>query len=126
MTFALLCVLAAGIMPILTVGFAKYGDRSFDNSAPRQWLARQDGFRARAAAAQDNGFEAFPLFAAAVIVAQMQGAPQGLTDLLAGTWIALRLGYVALYLADIPTARSAVWSIALFVAIAIFLLPAFA
>jgi hypothetical protein len=38
-------------------GIAKWGDKSYDNQQPREWLAHQDGYRARADAAQQNSFE---------------------------------------------------------------------
>eukprot|EP01035_Chromulina_nebulosa_P035064 gene35064-47116_t len=44
------------------------GGKDFDNAAPRVMLAKLDGWRQRANWAQLNGFEAFPPFAAAVII----------------------------------------------------------
>lgn len=41
--------------------------------APRAWLAEQEGFRARANAAQQNLFEVFPFFAVGVILAALGG-----------------------------------------------------
>lgn len=114
------CVLAAGLLPYLATVIAKGGTR-FDNRQPRDWLARQSGWRARAHAAQLNGFEAFPLFAAAVLVAQQVGAPQPRVDALALTFVAARLVYVAAYVADVAWLRSLVWMIGIGSAVAIFL-----
>ena len=108
MTIAFWCVLAAGLMPYAATAIAK-SRPDFDNANPRAWLANLEGFRARAVAAQLNCFEAFPLFAAAVIIAYARGASQGTIDVLAIAFIALRIVYVALYLANLATLRTLVW-----------------
>jgi uncharacterized MAPEG superfamily protein len=123
MTTAYWCVLAAGLLPYLATVTAKLGAR-FDNRQPRDWLARQSGYRARANAAQLNGFEAFPLFAAAVIVAHQLGAPQPRIDTLALTFVAARLVYFACYLADVHWLRSLAWFAGIGAAVAIFVTPA--
>ena len=76
---------------------------------PRQWLAKQTGFRARANAAQANLFESLPFFFAAVIIASMANAPQGRVDLLAIEFVAARIAYLVCYVADWPTTRSVMW-----------------
>jgi uncharacterized MAPEG superfamily protein len=106
MTTAFWCVLIAGLLPYSGTLTAKIGARGFDNRNPRDWLAAQTGFRARANAAQHNSFEAFPLFAAAVIVAHIAAAPQARVDLLAITFVVSRLLYIAFYVADQSTLRS--------------------
>src|SRR4030095_8460516 len=120
MTTALWCVLIAGLMPYAATMTAKIGGTGFDNASPRDWLSQQSGFRRRANAAQMNCFEAFPLFAVAVIVAQMQGAPQARVDLLAVVFIAARLAYLGLYLADLASLRSLAWLAGVAAAVAIF------
>lgn len=114
------CVLIAGLLPYAATITAKAGAR-FDNRHPRDWLARQTGWRARAHAAQLNGFEAFPLFAAAVLVAQQVGAPQARVDALAIAFVAARLAYLGAYLADVAWLRSVVWLVGIGCAVAIFL-----
>jgi uncharacterized MAPEG superfamily protein len=76
-------------------------------------LARQSDWRARANAAQANSFEALPLFMGAVIIAHQLGANQTRLDLLAFLFVVLRLVYIMLYVADLATARSIVWTLAL-------------
>jgi uncharacterized MAPEG superfamily protein len=119
MTTAFWCVLAAGLLPYAGTLAAK-GGRRFDNNDPRAWLAAQTGWRARANAAQLNGFEAFPLFAAAVVVAHLTAAPQARVDLLALVFVAARIAYLAAYLADLAWLRSVVWFIGIGSAVAIF------
>lgn len=108
MTIAFWCVLIAGLLPYVATITAKAGAK-FDNNNPRDWLARQDGYRRRANAAQMNSFEAFPLFAAAVIVAFVLKAPQGKVDTLAMVFVGARIAYIVCYLADIAAVRSVAW-----------------
>ena len=85
----------------LTVGTAKATSRGsrknggYDNNNPRQWEDKLQGWKQRAVAAQNNGFEALPLFAAAVLMAQQAHADQARIDQLALAFIVVRLVYVA-------------------------------
>lgn len=119
MTTAYWCVLVAGLLPYLATVTAKAGSR-FDNNNPRDWLAQQSGWRRRANAAQSNGFEAFPLFAAGVIVAHLARAPQARVDHLALGFIAARVAYLGAYIADVASLRSVVWMAGLGCAVALF------
>ncbi len=119
MTTAFWCVLVAGFLPIVAVGLAK-AQSGFDNHAPRAWLARLEGWRARAHAAHLNSFEAFAPFAAAVIIAHLAHAAQGRIDLLALGFIAARIAYIALYITDRATLRSVAWTIGTGCVIALF------
>lgn len=123
MTIADWCILAACLLPVVTVLSAKLasqkGANAYDNSEPRRWEAEQTGWRARAVAAQANGFEALPLFIAAIIIAQQAGANQIRIDTLALAFIGLRLLYNAAYLANLAAVRTPVWLAATGVSIAI-------
>ena len=121
MTFAYWMLLVAALLPYVTVGLAKSGG-GFDNHAPRPGLDSLTGWRRRADWAHRNHFEAFPAFAAAVIVAELAHAPQNRIDVLAGIFVLLRLVYTALYLADQATLRSIVWSLGLVSVIWLFVL----
>lgn len=125
MTLAFWCVLAAALLPYFTVGIAKW-DRSFDNARPREWLERREGAAKRAYWAHQNGFEAFPAFAAGVIVAHLAGVSQPLADGLAVAFVLLRIAYVVLYVGDMPSARTMVWIAALGCTVALFVAGAFA
>ena len=127
LTLAYWCVLVAAILPIVCAGIAKYGvlgtapeNGGFDNHNPRVWLARQTDWRARANAAQANTFEAIPFFFAGVVIAHQLQASQALLDLLALAFVVLRVGYIAMYLANLASARTVVWALAFFVNIGIF------
>ncbi len=123
MSIAFWCVLVAGLMPYVAVGFAKAGP-GYDNREPRVWMGTLEGRRARAHAAHQNALEAFPFFAASVIVATLADAPPDLVDLLAATFIAARIGYTAAYIADKPTLRSILWIVGIAAVVGLFLLPA--
>ncbi|MCB1588079.1 MAG: MAPEG family protein [Xanthomonadales bacterium] len=110
MSWSYLCVLIAGLLPLLSTGYAKFAGPGFDNRHPRDFLAGLTGARARAHAAQLNGFEAFPLFAAAVLMAHQAGVDSGRIDLLAIIWVLLRLAYGVLYIANRATLRSLAWA----------------
>lgn len=125
------CVLIAALLPWFCAATAKWGmfkqppaQGGYDNHLPRAWLARQVGWRARANAAQANSFEALPFFIGAVIVAHQLHAPQGRLDVLAILYIVARIAYLFMYLADLATARSVIWVIALTLNIAILLIGA--
>ena len=124
MTTAFWCVLIAGLMPYAPALIAKIGGAGYDNNEPRTWLARQQGFRARANAAQQNGFEAFALFAAAVIVAHLAHGPATRVDQLAMVFIAARVLYLPMYLAGWGGARSLVWAVGMIATVWIFLTAA--
>jgi uncharacterized MAPEG superfamily protein len=84
----------------------------YDNGNPRAWLATQTQWRARANAAQANSFEALPFFIGAVVIAHQLGAHQGRLDILAFVFVVLRMVYIMMYVADMPTVRSLVWGVA--------------
>lgn len=119
MTTAMWCVLIAGVLPYVAVVTAKAGAK-FDNNNPRDWLAKQEGYRRRANAAQANSFEAFPLFAIAVIVAHLLQAPQARVDLLAMGFVITRVAYLVCYLADWAALRSVAWLAGIVCAVMIF------
>ena len=126
LTVAYWCVLVASLLPIVCAGLAKWGmfgtpkrQGGYDNHHPRQWLAKQTDWRARANAAQANSFEALPFFMGAVIIAHQLGASQLRLDVLAFLFIVLRLLYIMMYVADLATVRTLVWVLALVANIAI-------
>ncbi|MBV7485871.1 MAPEG family protein [Bordetella sp. BOR01] len=118
MTTLTCLMLVAALLPALTALIAKAGGRAFDNNEPRVWLAGQQGWRARANAAQANTFEALPFFFAALLLALHNGADTSYLVGLAGAWLVLRVAYVGLYLAGLGTLRSLVWAAAVAVNIA--------
>jgi uncharacterized MAPEG superfamily protein len=111
MTIAFWCVLATALLPYLGTVVAKAGGRmpTRANHNPREWLDQLQGWPKRAHWFQQNSFEAFPAFAAAVIIAQFAHGPQGKIDVLAMAFVGFRGLHFLFYLADVSTARSLVW-----------------
>lgn len=123
MTTAYWCVLLAALLPYPWVLVAKANLR-YDNRRPREYLAQQTGWRQRAHWAHLNTLEAFPMFAAAVIIAHQLHAPQVRLDQLAMAFIGLRVVYGFLYIANVAWLRSLVWFGAIGCCVAMFLLAA--
>ncbi|WP_460417226.1 MAPEG family protein [Pseudomonas sp. microsymbiont 2] len=113
MTVALWCILIALCLAPLCALIAKVSSGRFglrDNHDPRAFLETLSGLPRRAHAAQQNSFEAFPAFAAAVLVADIVGNAEQVTqDVLAVLYITSRLLYIICYLADWAALRSLVW-----------------
>jgi len=121
MTTAYLCVLFAGLMPYIFTCMATSSKKGLDNRAPREFLATLEGWGQRANWAQMNSFEAFPLFAAAVVIAQLRGIDQSLLNNLAMGFIAARIAYGAFYIFDKPSLRSLSWTAGIGCCVALFL-----
>lgn len=127
MTVAYWMILAAAVLPYFAVVYAKLaggGAQTYDNSAPRAQVDSLPPQRRRAYWAQLNGFEAFPPFAAAVIIAHMAQAAQSWIDSLAMTFVVLRVIYTLLYIYDKPTSRSVVWTMAFACVVGLFVAAA--
>lgn len=119
MHFSYWMVLVAALLPLATVGGAK-AQKSYDNAQPRAWLTRLEGWRARAEWAHRNHFEAFPAFAAAVIIAQLKNTSQPTIDMLASVFILIRIAYTAAYIANQATLRSIIWTAGVVCTVALF------
>jgi uncharacterized MAPEG superfamily protein len=124
MTTAFWCVLVAALLPLLWAGAAKAGGTRYNNAQPREFLGALTGWPARAHHAQQNSYEAFPPFAAAVIIAQLCSAPQTTVDSLALAFIGARMVYGLCYIADLSTFRSLVWLAGLSCVIGLFVTAA--
>jgi uncharacterized MAPEG superfamily protein len=125
MTAAEWCVFGTLMLYLLTIAPIKWiGFRRFDNSRPRDPGFYDDPIASRALGAHQNGIEAFPFFAIAVLLAEFRGGPQRLVNELAVLFLIVRIAYVFTYLGDRPTLRSILWGIGFTINIAIFFLPA--
>ncbi|MBU6199214.1 MAG: MAPEG family protein [Xanthomonadaceae bacterium] len=119
------CVLVAALLPFVFTAIAKtIGRREFSNRAPRVFQSKLTGMAARAHWAHLNSFEAFPPFAAGVLIAQQIGATQSRIDALAIAFVALRVVYGICYLADQATLRSLVWTAAFACTLGLFVIGA--
>ncbi|WP_353248005.1 MAPEG family protein [Salinisphaera sp. T31B1] len=129
MILAYWCVLIAAFMPVAFVAYAKFfgGDKKMDfetNRYPRRWLEQTEGAQQRAYWAQLNSFEAFPPFAAGVIIAVISGGAIGAINLLAVLFVILRIVYGWCYISDRATARSLVWGAATLCTVLLFIVAA--
>ncbi len=126
MTVPFACVAVAFAFIFLAkipVGIAQQRAGGYDNRNPRDQQAKLEGWGRRALAAHQNAFEAFGPFAASVFVAHLGGADPKLTTPLALTFVAARLVYHVLYLADFATLRSTIWSVGLLATTGLFFAP---
>jgi len=124
MTVAEWCVFAVVALYLLTIVPVKWiGARQYDNAQPRDPAFYQDAIRARALGAHQNGIEAFPFFAAAVLLAEFRSAPQNLINELAVLFLIVRIAYVLTYIGNRPRLRSILWNLGFTINVAIFFLP---
>ncbi|MDG1580296.1 MAPEG family protein [Pseudomonas sp. GOM6] len=129
MTLPLWCLFFSAVLIFLAKApvakaMAEEGGGRYDNHHPRAQQARLTGFGARALAAHQNSFEAFPLFAAGVLVAHVTQTQGSLIDTLAVLFVVARVLYLLLYWADMAWQRSVVWVIGLACSLLLLLSPA--
>lgn len=96
----------------------------YDNHHPRAQQARLTGFGARALAAHQNSFEAFPLFAVGVLMAHVTQSSGWLVDYLAIGFVIARVLYLLFYWADMHWQRSVVWGVGIVCSLLLMLTPA--
>ncbi|MBG23249.1 MAG: hypothetical protein CMF22_07305 [Idiomarinaceae bacterium] len=116
MSLMIWCLLIAGLLPIAAkapVVYFQNRDNGYDNRHPRAQQQRLTGAGARAVAGHYNAYEAFPLFAAAVLLVIATDQVNALNQWLAVGFIGFRIAYHVLYLANWDKLRSLVWFFAL-------------
>jgi uncharacterized MAPEG superfamily protein len=110
MSIAYWCILIAAALPYAWVALAKSAAPNYNNKDPRGWLAKQDSYRVRNAnGAHLNAFEAFPAFAAGVLMAQIAGVDPARVSMLAIAFIVFRLLHGIFYLTGRHSLRSLSW-----------------
>ncbi|MEM8593838.1 MAG: MAPEG family protein [Pseudomonadota bacterium] len=125
MTIAYWCVLTCAIMPYLLIVFAKAACPNLDNRKPRESLDTLTGWPQRAAWAQANAFESFPMFAAAVIIASLiEKIDSTLIDTLAVSYVLSRIVYSICYVFDRHILRSTAWCIGVAIWFSLFVMSA--
>jgi uncharacterized MAPEG superfamily protein len=111
MSIAYWCILIAAALPYAWIFFAKGGAPGYNNKDPRGWLARQDSYRVRNAnGAHLNAFEAFPAFAASVLMAQFASVDADRISMLAIAFVVFRVLHGIFYLTGTHLMRSLVWA----------------
>ena len=110
MTLAYACILIAALLPYVWTMVAKSSAPKFDNREPRLWLEKQENPKVRRAdAAQKNAFEAFPAFAAAVLMAQFANVAPATIGLLAVGFVVFRVLHGVFYVGNQAMLRSVAW-----------------
>lgn len=119
MRISFICIVIAVFQPYLWTFLAKLGGSKdgvvYDNTQPRVSLAQLHGWPLRASWAQQNSFEALPVFVAAVLMAHVAQVPTTLIDTCAVVFVLLRFVYFGCYVANWATLRSLVWLIGILV-----------
>ncbi len=117
MSILIWCLLIAGLLPIAAkapvVYFQNRNKDGYDNQHPRAQQQGLTGAGARAVAGHYNAYEAFPLYAAAILVVIATGSVSETNIVLALSFIGLRILYHVLYLANTDKLRSLVWFFAI-------------
>ena len=117
MTIAFWCVFVAAALPYVPFGLVK----GLDPKNPRSTVRNLSGTAARAHSAHLNAFEAFPAFAAAVIISHLTLGANTWTNLLALAFIVARIAHIGFYLADRQPPRSAAFTVGLVIVIVMFI-----
>ncbi len=127
MTLPLWCVFISAVLIFLArlpVGKAMNSEAGgYDNHHPRAQQARLTGLGARALAAHQNSFEAFPLFAVGVLVATVTQSQGVLVNGLAVTFVIARALFIIFYCADKPSQRSLCWFVGLLCSLLLMISP---
>jgi uncharacterized MAPEG superfamily protein len=111
-TIAYWCVLVMVLFPYLFTILAKSGP-GFNNSNPRGYLEKVEGWRKRAHWVQVNNFETFPAFAVSVIIAHQLHANQTIINELAIIFVMARTLHAICYIANLASLRTLFWFIGL-------------
>lgn len=98
-------------VPRILVVVALRQEKKFDNAHPRDAVKQLEGWGRRAQAAQDNGWEAFPAFAAGVLACALTGARPDVAAILCIVHLLARCLYVACYVGNQGSLRSLVWAV---------------
>ena len=110
MFIAYCCILIAALLPYLWAVLAKSSAPGYNNKDPRGWVAKQESYRVKNAyAAHLNAFEAFPAFAAAVLMAQFAQVDPQRVAWLAIAFIACRILHGIFYISAQQALRSLSW-----------------
>lgn len=109
----LYCIAAAAILiylPFLVVGYGR-AQVGYDMAAPRAMFDKLPPYAQRASWAHQNSFEAFPIFAAAALMAYVTGVNSFIAVGAAIAFVVARLLYSIFYIANVPLARSLMFAV---------------
>lgn len=100
-------------LPFLVVGYARVqvGYDKEMQSAPRAAFDKLPDYGKRATWAHQNALEAFPIFAAAALMAYVTNQTSELAGWAAIAWIVARFLFPVFYILDVPIARSLMFAV---------------
>ena len=115
MTIGYMCLLICMLLPIFWAGVSKYGygDIKYDNESPRDHLSSLLGKAKNAYNAEQNCYETFPAFAAAVIIAHQIGNDQFMINMLCVVFLLTRILHGYFYISNKGSLRSIVFVLGL-------------
>ena len=115
MTIGYMCLLICMLLPIFWAGVSKYGygDIKYDNESPRDHLLSLSGKAKNAYNAEQNCYETFPAFAAAVIIAHQIGNDQFIINMLCVVFLLTRILHGYFYITNKGSFRSTVFVLGL-------------
>jgi uncharacterized MAPEG superfamily protein len=111
--FSIIGIIVACVLPFLWTGYAKITSKRYNNSTTRDSVEKFTGKSRRAHFAHLNSFEALPLFMSSVLIANINQVDTTNLHTLIGCFLFFRIVYGILYIQDVATARSIVWTLAI-------------
>jgi len=120
------CLFVATLLTVLSkvpMNILAARQEPYDHHSPRLQQARLRGAAHRALAAHLNLQEAYPPFAAAILVSHLAGADPLLAGAGGGLFLLARLLYQLFYLLDRPQLRSLSWGVGMLATLGVFLSP---
>jgi uncharacterized MAPEG superfamily protein len=117
MTTPFRCLFILAVLPYVLAGLGGYlrvkqlGHA--DNNHPRIQALKLQGAAARALAAQANAWEALTVFGIVAIVAHLVGADAAKSATASLVYLATRIAHPVLYIADLATVRTLVFTVGL-------------
>ena len=128
MTTPFWCLLIAILLPYVYAGLATYHKAkqfgSVDTHHPRAQAAQLTGTGARAYAAQQNAWEALPVFGFAVLVAHLAGADAAASASTSLIFVAARIVHGVAYVTNIAPLRSLAFGVGMVCCMRLFWLAA--
>ena len=109
MTIAFYSIIFCMFIPAYLAGVAKSSKVRYDNESPRDHISELTGKARNAHSAEQNCYESFPAFFAAVIAAHWMGNDQLTIDILAIIFVLSRVLHATFYLTNKGTLRSVAW-----------------
>ena len=120
MTIAFYCIIFSMFIPVYLAGVSKSSKVKYNNESPRDHISELRGKAKNAYSAEQNCYESFPAFFAAVIAAHWMGNDQITIDILSIIFVLSRILYATFYLTNQGTLRSVSWVVGFGSTIALF------